>query len=125
MSSAVVLLTISIVVINSSFRYFPRNGCVAFIDLRFSDREFSQFQRGAGGNSLYMGDQTFPKRATYPTSTKKMLAIMLPMAGVVVLGGIVALVFIFYKKFRHEQYRIRKLPGTMRLQENYSSKCCD
>ena len=68
-----------------------------------------------------MPDQTFPKRSAYPASTKKILAIMLPIAGVVVLSGVGALIFIFYKKFRQEQYRVRKPAGAMRLQENYSS----
>jgi hypothetical protein len=88
----------------------------------YFDREFSQYQRGAFGGERYFGDQPFQKRSNYPSSTKKILAVMLPIASFIVITGIVALVFIYYKKFRKEQNRTRKPAGSIRLEDNYSSR---
>ncbi|CAF1120611.1 unnamed protein product [Adineta steineri] len=83
-------------------------------------QEFSQNQRGAFADNRYIGDQRFPKRSTYSTSTKRLLAVIIPIASFVVLAGIGILVFLYYKKFRKEQYRTRKLSGAIRLEDNYS-----
>ena len=69
-----------------------------------------------------MNPQGYPKRATYSPSTRKILAVILPISGFVVLAGIGALVFLYYKKFRSEQSRSRRLPGAIRLEDTYSSK---
>jgi hypothetical protein len=87
-----------------------------------SKREFSQNQRGAYGDNRYIGEQRYPKRWRYSSSTKKILAVILPITGFLVLSGIGTLVFLYYRKFRQEQYRTRRPAGAMRLQDNYASK---
>jgi uncharacterized protein (UPF0128 family) len=69
-----------------------------------------------------MGPQGFPKRSNYPPSTRKILAIILPISAFVVLTGIGVLVFLYYKKFRKEQNRTRRPAGAIRLEDTYSSK---
>ena len=92
------------------------------IDWSSTRREFSQTQRGAFGDNRYIGDQRYPRPSTYPSSTKKILAIVLPIVGVLVLGGIGALVFLYYRRFRKEQYRTGKAAGAIRLQDSYSGQ---
>ena len=69
-----------------------------------------------------MNDQRFPRRSAYSSSTKRILAVIIPIASFVVLTGIVILVVLYYKKFRKEQTRTRKPSGAIRLEDNYSSK---
>lgn len=69
-----------------------------------------------------MGDRRFPKQADYPPATRKILAVMIPIASFIVLSGIIAVVFLYYKKFRNAQNRSRKPAGSIRLEENYSGK---
>ena len=69
-----------------------------------------------------MNDQRFPRRSVYSSSTKRILAVIIPIASFVVLTGIVILVVLYYKKFRKEQTRTRKPSGAIRLEDNYSSK---
>jgi len=69
-----------------------------------------------------MGQERFPKRPDYSSSTKKILAIILPIASFIVLTGIIILVFLYYKKFRKEQNRTRKPAGAVRLEDTYSGK---
>jgi hypothetical protein len=69
-----------------------------------------------------MNDQGYPRPSTYPSSTKKILAIVLPIVGVLVLGGIGAFVFLYYRRFRKEQYRLGKSTGAIRLQDSYSGE---
>lgn len=88
----------------------------------YFNREFSQTQRGAFSDNRYMGDQRFPKQAPYPPSTRKILAVIIPIASFIVLTGIIALVFLYYKKFRNEQSRSRRPPGSILLEDTYSSK---
>jgi len=88
----------------------------------YFNREFSQTQRGGFADPTFISDQRFPKRSDYPPSTKKILAIILPIASFIVLTGIIVLVFLYYKKFRNEQNRSRKPPGSIRLEDNYSGK---
>ena len=88
----------------------------------YFDREFSENQRGAFADPRAFGGQQFPKRPGHSPSTRRILAIMLPIAGFVVLAGVGVLVFLYYKKFRTEQHRARKLSGAIRLDDTYSSK---
>ncbi|CAF1457409.1 unnamed protein product [Adineta ricciae] len=83
-------------------------------------QEFSQYQRGAFSDNHYMNDQRFPRRSVYSSTTKRILAIIIPIASFVVLTGIVILVVLYYKKFRKEQTRTRKPSGAIRLEDNYS-----
>jgi hypothetical protein len=69
-----------------------------------------------------MNQQPYPKRLTYPPSTRKILAIIIPISSFVVLVGIGAVVFLYYKKFRSEQSRSRRPAGAIRLEDTYSSK---
>lgn len=83
-------------------------------------QEFSQTQRGAFGNQQYTGAQRSPQPPSYSSSTKKVLAIVLPIASFIVLAGIAIVVVLYYKKFRKEQYRTGKPVGAIRLQDNYA-----
>jgi hypothetical protein len=99
-------------------RFFFRS-----IDLLFLfNREFHQSQRGGFIDPRFMDQQRFPKRTNYPPSTRKILAIILPISSFVVLTGIGVLVFLYYKKFRNEQNRARRPAGAIRLEDTYSSK---
>lgn len=91
------------------------------IDIDLS-REFSQTQRGGFVDPRMYDQQRYSKPSGYPSSTKKLLAIILPIASFVVLAGVGVLLYVFYKKFRSEQSRARKLAGTIRLEDTYSSK---
>ncbi len=113
------LLIINIVVMPSSYLY--KISLYIFIDW-FFNREFSQNQRGAFGDNSYIGDQRFPKRSNYSSSTKRILAVILPIAGFIVISGIIILVFLYYKKFRKEQNRTGKPAGAIRLEDTYSGK---
>lgn len=66
--------------------------------------------------------QLYAKKPDYPASTKKLLAIIIPIISLVVLAGIGVFIFFYYKRFRNEQTRARKLSGTIRLDDTYSSK---
>lgn len=79
-------------------------------------------QRGGFIDPGYVAQQPYPKRANYSPSTKKILAIISPIAAFIVIAGIIAVVFLYYKRFRTEQYRTRIPSGAVRLEDNYSSK---
>ena len=87
-----------------------------------SYREFSQSQRGASADPRMFNQQFYRKKSEYPAATKKLLAIIIPIISLVVLTGIGVLAFLYYKRFRNEQNRARKLSGTIRLEDTYSSK---
>lgn len=83
-------------------------------------QEFSYTQRGGHYDTSYIGDQRFPKLGTYSTFTKKTLPIIGPIFGVVILAGIVAVVYFYYRRIRKDQNRARKPAGAVRLDDNYS-----
>jgi hypothetical protein len=88
----------------------------------YFNREFGETRRGYFADHVFIDDQRFRKQSNYPLSTKKILTIILPVAGFIVLTGIIVLVFLYYKKFRKEQNRTRKPAGAIRLEDNYSGK---
>jgi hypothetical protein len=88
----------------------------------YFNREFSQSQRGAYADPRSFEEQRLPKRTNYSSSTKRILYIISPIAGFIVLTGIIILVFLYYKKFRKEQNRTGKPTGAIRLQDDYAGK---
>lgn len=87
----------------------------------YRNREFSQNQRGAFGDHRF-GKTGFPTRTSYSSSTKRILAIISPIAGFIVLAGIITLVVIHYRNLQKEQNRIGKPSGASRLSDSYSGK---
>lgn len=90
-----------------------------FLGMYFN-REFSQTQRGAFADHRFTIRQGFFARTAYSPSTKRILAIIAPIASVIVLIGLATFVLLYYKKFRKEQYKFRRLPGTIHLEDNDS-----
>ncbi|CAM2697108.1 unnamed protein product [Rotaria socialis] len=83
-------------------------------------QEFSQTQRGAFADHRSTDRHGFPTRTEYSPATKRILRIISPIASFIVLIGLVIFVFLYYKKFRKEQNRIRKPAGATRLDDDYS-----
>lgn len=85
-------------------------------------REFRESQRGGFAENHLYNDQRNSKLVPYSNSTKKILAIVLPIVSVIILSGVGVLVFLYYKKFRQAQYRVGKPTGATRFDENYTGK---
>ncbi|CAF3354404.1 unnamed protein product [Rotaria sp. Silwood1] len=84
-------------------------------------QEYSQTQRGAFGDHRYIGQRGFSTRTEFLPSTKRILAIISPIGGFIVLTGIISLAVLYYKKIRKEQNSIGKPAGAIRLQDDYSA----
>ena len=109
------------ILLQCSVRFLIKKRSNSLIDIDLY-REFSQTQRGGFADPRMFDQQRYSKPSGYSSSTKKLLAIILPIASLVVLAGVGVLLYLFYKKFRSEQNRARKLSGAIRLEDTYSSK---
>jgi hypothetical protein len=86
----------------------------------FSNRESNQNQVGGSGDG---GQQRYPKHPHYSRSTSRALAIVLPIAAILVIIGAVIIVFFYYKRLRNGQNKNVKSSVTTRIQDDYSGKC--
>lgn len=80
-------------------------------------REFNYNRRPGFGGQHYSrhGGQ-------YTPSSNRAVAIIVPIVGILVVGGALAIIFFYYQKVRNEQTKGSKTSGPARLAETYSGR---
>jgi hypothetical protein len=86
------------------------------------NREFYRNQGGGYGDDINLGKHGYSKYSHYSRSTNRTLAIILPIASLLVIIAAAIIVFLYYKKLRNAQSKGGKSSGVTRLIDNYSGK---
>jgi hypothetical protein len=93
-----------------------------FYHLFYLNREFYRNQGGGYGDDNNLGKHGYSKYSHYSRSTNRTLAIILPIASLLVIIAAAIIVFLYYKKLRNAQSKGGKSSGVTRLIDNYSGK---